>query len=185
MPAKNGGRKSNGKANGKPSGVFGHIRSAKKRAFLAALVETGGNRRAACIAAKVDKSTPYTRQWKEDRAFQDALELALEMGVDYLEAEALRRAVQGVEEPVGWHKGKAGGTVTRYSDTLLIFLLKGAKPQKYADRHKVSGDEGPPIQFDDVGDIRERLAGRIAGIGSRIGATGFFEKPTGDGGSTS
>jgi len=169
----------------KVNGLFGNIRSAKKRAFLSALVETGGNRSLACKAAKIHQSTPYTKQWKEDRAFQDALELAEEMGVDYLEAEAVRRAVQGVEEPVGWHQGKAGGTITRYSDTLLIFLLKGSRPHKYADRHKVSGDEGPPIQFDDVGDIRERLAGRIAGIGSRIGKTGFFEEPSGNGGSSS
>ena len=50
-----------------------------------------------------------------------------------------RRAVEGVEEPAGWYKGEPGGMVRRYSDTLLIFKLKGELPQKYADRVQLSG----------------------------------------------
>ncbi len=46
------------------------------------------------------------------------------MALDVLEDEVTRRAVEGVEEPAGWYKGKSGGTVRRYSDTLLIFRLK-------------------------------------------------------------
>ena len=34
-------------------------------------------------------------------------------------------------------KGQAGGTVREYSDTLLIFLLKGMKPEKYRERYQV------------------------------------------------
>ena len=56
------------------------------------------------------------------------------MAGDILEAEAHRRAVEGVEEPVGWYKGQAGGTVRRYSDVLLMFLLKGVLPERYKDR---------------------------------------------------
>ncbi len=61
------------------------------------------------------------------------------MAVDVLEDEATRRAVEGWVEPVGWYKGKAGGTIRRYSDTLLIFRLKGELPQKYAERMQLSG----------------------------------------------
>ncbi len=37
-------------------------------------------------------------------------ELAKEDAADTLEAEACRRAVEGVEKPVGWYKGKPGGS---------------------------------------------------------------------------
>ncbi len=42
--------------------------------------------------------------------------------------------MEGVEEPVRWYKGEAGGMVRKYSDVLLIFLLKGLRPDKYKDR---------------------------------------------------
>ncbi len=61
------------------------------------------------------------------------------MAADVLEAEAHRRAVEGVEEPVGWYKGVAGGTVRRYSDVLLMFLTKGALPERYRERVEVRG----------------------------------------------
>ncbi len=36
-------------------------------------------------------------------------------------------------EPV-FYKGKAIAAVRKFSDTLLIFMLKGAKPEKYRDK---------------------------------------------------
>ncbi len=54
--------------------------------------------------------------------------MAKEEVADLLEAEAWRRAVEGVEKPVGWYKGKPGGYVREYSDTLLIFPLRGLRP---------------------------------------------------------
>jgi hypothetical protein len=109
----------------------------KKRAFLAAYRETG-NVRLACTAAQIGRSSHY--RWQaEDHDYEVAFEQAKKDAVDVLEAEARRRAVEGWEEPVGWYKGEAGGTVRRYSDTLMIFLLKGAAPQKYRERMEVSG----------------------------------------------
>lgn len=58
---------------------------------------------------------------------------ALDVGAGALEDEAVRRAYVGVEEPL-FYQGKQCGTVRKYSDTLLIFLLKGAKPAKYRER---------------------------------------------------
>jgi hypothetical protein len=109
----------------------------KKRAFLAAYRETG-NVRLACTAAQIGRSSHY-RWHAEDHDYEVAFEQAKKDAVDVLEAEARRRAVEGWEEPVGWYKGQPGGTVRRYSDTLLIFLLKGAAPQKYRERMEVSG----------------------------------------------
>lgn len=58
------------------------------------------------------------------------------MGVVSLEAEARRRAMDGVDEPV-YHKGEVVGHVRKYSDTLLIFLLKAHRPHKYRDNYKI------------------------------------------------
>ena len=51
-----------------------------------------------------------------------------------MEGEARRRAVDGVEEPVGWYQGKPGGLVRKYSDRLLVLLLKAWIPERYKDR---------------------------------------------------
>jgi hypothetical protein len=64
-----------------------------------------------------------------------------------LEDEAARRALHGVEEPV-WHQGMQCGSVLKYSDRLMEFLLKGRDPAKYGDRFKAehSGPGGGAIQ---------------------------------------
>ena len=61
---------------------------------------------------------------------------AKRIGAEALEDEAVRRAARGVDEPV-FHQGAQVGTVRKYSDTLAIFLLKGAMPEKYRDNAKL------------------------------------------------
>ncbi len=108
------------------------IRTAKNRArFLEAVVEAGGNVRKACQMVHLSRNALY--QWRdEDPEFAAAWEAALQRGADVLEDEARRRAVEGVPEPV-LYRGQVIGAVRKYSDMLLIFLLKGAKPEKYRD----------------------------------------------------
>ena len=48
---------------------FKEIQHPKKRAYLAALVESGGNKSEACRLAQIDYSTPYTKPWKNDEQF--------------------------------------------------------------------------------------------------------------------
>lgn len=116
---------------------FSHIDHPKKRAFLAAYRETC-NVRLAADMAETSRSSVY--RWRDqDTEFEEAFELARADAADILEAEAHRRAVEGVEKPVGWYMGEPGGTVREYSDTLLIFLLKGARPEKYRKRFDVRG----------------------------------------------
>ncbi len=108
-----------------------------QRAFLAAFRETG-NVRLTCKAAGVGRSSHY-RWLEKDPEYREAFDVAKEDAADVLEGEAHRRAVDGWEEPVGWYKGVAGGTVRRYSDNLLMFLLKGARPERYRERYDVRG----------------------------------------------
>src|SRR5690606_18484748 len=81
---------------------------------------------------------------KEDPDFAAAWDEAMEQASDALEVEARRRAIEGWDEPV-FYQGMETGMVRKFSDTLLIFLLKGARPEKYRDRidHTTKGKEIP------------------------------------------
>lgn len=84
----------------------------KKRLFLEAYAEMG-NITHACKASAVPRRTFY--HWTEhDEAFAAQVREAEIEAVESLEREARRRAIRG-------------------SDTLLIFLLKAARPDKYRD----------------------------------------------------
>ena len=120
------------------SSPFSEIEHPKKRAFLCAYALLGSKQRAAKVAG-ISRALIYMPGWRNDPQFQEALERARRMAIDVLEDEVTRRAVEGWVEPVGWYKGKAGGTIRRYSDTLLIFRLKGELPQKYAEKLQMSG----------------------------------------------
>lgn len=102
----------------------------------------------ACEHAGIGRQTHYN--WLEDDAdYAAAFGHAKEEANDRLEGEARRRAVAGTEEPV-FYQGEEISKIRRYSDTLLIFLLKGAKPETYRERHEVTGAGGGPIQHSTV-----------------------------------
>ena len=84
--------------------------------------------------------------------------VAQECAADVLEAEACRRAVEGVEKPVGWYKGEPGGYVREYSDILTIFLLKGLRPEKYRDRVEMRG----ALAHIDISQLPDHLLQRVA-----------------------
>ena len=106
----------------------------KKRAiFLASLSECGNVTKAA-EAVGVNRVYLYEVRAK-DEAFAKSWEEAAKLGALRLEDEARRRAIDGWEEPV-WHKGEMCGKIRKYSDTLLIVLLKAHHPDKYAERNK-------------------------------------------------
>ena len=81
--------------------------------------------------AKVGRRSHY--DWIRDAEYAAMFQEAKEQAADHLECEARRRAVEGVEEPV-YYKGEVCGTIRKYSDLLLIFLLNGARPEKYRDK---------------------------------------------------
>jgi hypothetical protein len=108
----------------------------KKAAFLEAYAATCSITRAAG-AAEINRTTHYV--WLDsDSEYKAEFEAAREKAIEALEDEAVRRAREGVERPV-YQGGKKVGVVQEYSDTLLIFLLKGARPQKYRDNVHVEG----------------------------------------------
>ena len=108
----------------------------KRAQFLAALADCGNVTRAAEVAGV---SRVYMYQVRaNDETFAQSWDEAARIGAARLEDEARRRAVEGWEEPV-WYQGQHCGTVRKFSDTLLICLLKAHYPEKYAERNKSEG----------------------------------------------
>lgn len=105
----------------------------KRAKFLSILAECGNVTRAA-EESECGRIMLYKIK-SQDEEFSAAWEEAAEIGAARLEDEARRRAVEGWQEPV-WYQGDQVGTVRKYSDTLLICLLKAHHPEKYADRQK-------------------------------------------------
>ena len=90
-----------------------------------------------------DSSRQFRADW--DEALKEAREL--------LEAEARRRAAVGVDEPV-FYKGEVVGQIRKYSDNLLMFLLKAHWPEKFRENvsidQRVSGRDGGPVKTQHV-----------------------------------
>jgi hypothetical protein len=149
----------------------------KQRAFLASYVVTASILKAA-KAAKVNRSLHY-RWLKEDDEYKIAFAAAYLEAGDSLEDEAVRRAHEGIQEPLIYQgnfsykqrvvKDAAGVDVliagkqqfenygkplcvNTKSDTLLMFLLKGFKREKYRENAslEVSGPDGGPIPLEDA-----------------------------------
>lgn len=136
------------------------VRTDKKRGeFLAALRDTGGNVSRACELATIQRRTVY--DWRDaDRDFATAWDEAVEFGTDELEEEARRRAYMGVDEPV-FYQGEECGAIRKYSDTLLIFLLKGRRPDKYRERMTIDVNK---LDSDIERELAAITAGSQAGI---------------------
>lgn len=134
--------------------------SARRAAFLAALAETGNVSQAA-RAAKASRSRAYQLK-AEDPGFAEEWADALDVATDALDAEARRRAIDGIETP-RFHQGQIAGTVRKYSDTLLMFLLRAHRPELYRERAGLTGNgQAKPETTEDYTGARDALAERIA-----------------------
>jgi hypothetical protein len=117
-----------------------HIR---KRAFLVAY-STNGNVVRSCEIAGIVRGTHWTWLGK-DPDYREAFEFAKLLAVESLESEAMRRALEGVTRPV-YQGGKLVGRERVYSDTLMIFLLKGLMPDRYRENTRVTLPGGAEVE---------------------------------------
>jgi hypothetical protein len=129
-------------------------------AFLTALRLTG-NVSEACRSAGIKSRRSVYELREQSPDFRAEWDEALEEAADVLELEARRRAYHGVDEPVIFQGEQCGAwvdaegntvskdtpgarliplTVKKYDTTLLIFLLKGVRPEKFRERVKVDQD---------------------------------------------
>jgi hypothetical protein len=157
------------------------LRHPKRRAFLAAYCEVGNVSEAAKIAG-VNRLAHY--DWlQRDERYAELFEQAHEIACDHLESEARRRAIEGVEEPVFYH-GEVCGTIRRYSDTLLIFLLKGARPEKFRDNATIrhTGPAGGAIQIEGDYALSQRIMADPAALAAAetLAALAFEDRTAGE-----
>lgn len=117
----------------------------RKKAFLAALAYNA-NVTEACELVGVSTTCAYQHK-AEDSQFGDDWNTALKAAVDRLESVAWERATEGVAKPV-YQQGQMVGHIQQYSDTLLIFLMKGHNPDRYKDRAQV--EHMGKVEIDDA-----------------------------------
>lgn len=119
----------------------------KRAAFLLRLADTA-NVSASCAAAGVSRQTAYALK-RRDAVFAAQWEDALQSALDGLEAEIIRRAIEGTEKEQ-FFQGQSVGTVVTYSDSLAMFLLKSKRPSVYGDikavAHPKAADEDEAYQ---------------------------------------
>ena len=113
--------------------------------FLEAFAQSGILEEAARVAG-VARQSHYV--WLKDPEYQRRFAEANERAAERLEAELHRRLYEGTEETVVYQgevcyqRDEAGNItnkpliVRRKSDILLMFALKGAKPEKYRENVK-------------------------------------------------
>ena len=155
---------------------FPEISQPNARAFLTAYATMGVVTRAAKAAGVTARSHYNWLNEEGERGdrYRAAFEEAKRQACDVLEQEARRRACDGVER-MRFYKGDpimvAGPdgklvpyTEHEYSDTLMIFMLKGVLPEKYRERRSVetSGPGGGPIAFK-AEDLTDDQLAAIAG----------------------
>ena len=133
-----------------------------KKRFLDTLRETS-NIRLACHTAAVARSWAYEKREKDPK-FAAQWDEAIEEATDILEGVARKRATNGVErrKQIYFKEKNAKGeqeTVRmneiveqEYSDTLLIFLLKAHRPEKYQDTLKLLIDCPSDEELDQMSD---------------------------------
>lgn len=148
--------------------------SKKREQFLEAIA-AGMTITAASASVGVSRRTVHDHR-ADDPEFAAAFEDAWVQGGEVMEDEAFRRAVKGTDKPV-YQQGREVGRVREYSDTLMIFLLKGRFPDKYKER--VANEHGGEVRMrhavdltklsDDELDILEALASRAVGPGGDPG----------------
>lgn len=109
----------------------------KETEFLALLAEGNTVAHAASIL-RVGRATAYEHR-AMDAAFAVAWDEAFEAGTEVLEQIAKQRATVGHKRDVILKDGTVITVQEQPSDTLLIFLLKGRKPDTYRDNVNVSG----------------------------------------------
>ena len=121
------------------------ITLAKRKLLLTSYAKCGSITIAA-KAAGVSQGIHY--KWLDDPEYAAAFAEAEREAINALETELFTRVYEGTEEPVVYQgelcyrKDKNGKltdkplTIRRKSDTLLIFALKGKKPEVYRDNFK-------------------------------------------------
>lgn len=111
--------------------------------FLEAFLVHASIRKAAA-ELEIDRKRHY--EWMRSALYFRCFQEAQRQVSVALESEATRRAVDGVLEPIYDKEGKLKGHKRRFSDSLLLELLKANNPEKFkVPEKKPNGGGRPPV----------------------------------------
>ena len=110
--------------------------SAKQRAFLTAYVHLGGNVTGAARSVGCTIWAHYN--WLDECPnYKSAFTQAKPLADNTLLVTAIKRATQGWDEP-HFYQDAVVGHVRKFSDTLLLALLKAKFPNEFKDRSETT-----------------------------------------------
>lgn len=116
---------------------------AQQNAFLEYYAKCG-NIKMTSRRLKLDKKYHY--YWlRNDPEYYEKFQQVRQIAIGDMEDEAHRRAMEGFTIPI-YQKGMKVGEMTQFSDNLLMFLLKGAAPERFRDNWK--GQEKAEVRSD-------------------------------------
>lgn len=94
-------------------------------------------------------SVQFVKNWcKDDKAVQEQIDEAQQLGFMGLESAAIQRAVHGVDKGI-YFKGELVATEKQYSDGLLVKLLEANNP-KYAKGGDAQNVYNGPVQINQI-----------------------------------
>jgi hypothetical protein len=117
----------------------------RQRTFLLALADTGVVSDAAEAAGMSVSSCYKLRRSPGAENFAELWELALRYAARRIVDVAFERTINGVEEPIFNAEGRRIGAKRRYSDRLLMFMLRAHGPEIYRNAHRSIRDPEEPL----------------------------------------
>jgi len=127
--------------------IRGHRRSKVTRELMEKFLEiVANNGGIVCDAAEdlnISRRALY-RKRAADKKFAEAWDKAVDRGIDVIEDEAKRRALDGTEEPV-FYKGEVCGYIRRKSDVCMSLVLKAHRSNYRQQSHELTGPGGSPL----------------------------------------
>lgn len=137
--------------------------------LVSELERNAGDIVSACAA--VPCSVGWLKTWmRDDPKVEAVIKDAIDTGAAVLESAMIKRAVEGVKEPV-YYKDQKVGSKRRYSDSLLMFALKARKRDMYGDKTESNVNINVKHLTDD------ELDSKIEQLASRLGMTLALPSP--------
>jgi hypothetical protein len=132
---------------------------AKQRLFIEVLADTACVGKAAAAVGMTKQSAYALRRAPGGEAFAAAWTAALHQAAQRLADIAFERAFEGYEVPVFNSDGRVIGHKLRYSERLMMFLMRAHMPERYAFAHHAERpqDAPPPVQTEPVAKALARL----------------------------
>lgn len=138
-----------------------------QKSFLRAFEESGTIIHAA-EAVGINRQNHY--QWLgKSELYREAFAESEKRAEDTILNRARELAIQGWEEPV-FYQGEECGRMRRFSATLMMFLLKGAFPNKYAERQDVRAlvSVASQLPAESVQEVIAAMEAKLDGMAERL-----------------